>query len=187
MKTTISAEQSAFFTKQGYIEFEIPHPQLPSLTGHDFWRSDLTLKTFLLRKLGPLALTLSGKKSLRLGCDLLITKEDLPKKRGKLKEFLSLQGLAVGVALSDNPLLPKRHPSLGILPLPSTSHHVLFFRPDLILNWPSVTSDVYLAIFVFSTAVYVHNPNDPFTSALKAFGYQFGDCLRNEFNPLILG
>lgn len=187
MKTAITAQQTAFFTKHGFIEFEIEHPPLTPTEGRDLWRHNAALRSFLLRKVGPLALTLSRKTQLRLGCDQWIAKADLPKEGGKLKELLSLQGLEVGIILADHPHVPKKRSPLGILPLPSTANHVLFFRPDLILDWPAVTCDLYIAVFTLTNAVYIHNPNDPFTHALKAFGYQFGDVLKNEHHPLLIG
>lgn len=191
-KLSISAQQSIFFTKQGYIELELPHDELFASIAHvaaqerDLWRKDPALQQFLTRTLGPLALVLTGKKQLSLGCDHYFKATERPKTSGPIKPFFSIQGLALGVAIAKDPIAPIRPSPLGILPLPSTSQHILFFRPDLILDWPHVTSDVYLAFYALPTAVYVHNAKDPHTNQLKKFGLQFGDLLKNETHPLII-
>ena len=186
MKTTLSAQQGAFYTKNGFIEFELPHIVHSESPERDLWRRSESLKQFILRKLGPLALTLTGKKQLRIGLDQWITKENRPEKACLLKEMFCLQGFALGALLAQNPVQPARKSPLGLLPLPSTSENVLFFRPDLILDWPHVSSDVFLILFTLPNAVYVHNSNDEATNYLKSLGYQFGDCLKSETHPLII-
>lgn len=191
MKTTVSAQQLAFFTQNGYLELEIPHlPLIPLLhqgekTPRDLWRKEPELQTFLLRKLGPLVLTLSGKKRLHLGCDQSFFPSLRPKQPQALKEILSIQGLCLAVAFAEHPVIPSRRSTLGILPLPSDSNHLLFFRPELILDWPHVSSDLYIALYALPNAVYIHNPKDPFANFLKPLGYQWGDILKPEHHPLI--
>ncbi len=186
MKTTISAQQSAFFTKNGYIEFEIPHTMPPESLNRDLWRQNEELKQFILRKLGPLALVLTGKKRLRLGLDQWFSKENRPQKAGNLKEMFCIQGFALAAVIAQNPVMPERRSALGILPIPSNSESVIFFRPDLILDWPHVSSDLLLILFTLPNAVYIHNTKDPSANFLKQFGYNFGDCLNSESHPLIL-
>ena len=186
MKATLTAEQSAFFTKNGFIEFEIAHDLPPFRPERDLWRSEPSLKQLLVRKLGPLALILSGKKQLCLACDQWISKENRPRKGAPLKELFSIQGLAIAIALAQNTAAPLRKSPLGILPVPSASGNILFFRPELILDWPHVETDLYFAIYALPSAVYIYNPKDPATHFLKQLGYQFGDPLRSEFHPLIL-
>lgn len=187
---TVSAEASIFFTKHGWVELEIPHEELmiqgKDDVGRDLWRTTPALQQFLTRKLSHIALTLTGKKKLLLGCDQWFKAGHLPKQAGPLKEFISVQGLALGVAISANPSQTARRSGLGIVPVPTTAERILFFRPDVILDWPHATSEVYLAVYVLPTAVYVHNGKDPFTNSLKKFGYNFGDVLKNEFHPMIM-
>jgi hypothetical protein len=195
MKTTIEPQQLAAYTRSGHIEFEFDLKAVfPSIqkalaatpTGRDLWRHQESLQTFLLRKLGPIALALSGKNKLHLGCDQWITKPNQPQKIGPIKELFSLQGFAIGLIIAENPIhLPRRSP-LGILPMPTQSNHVLFFRPDLLLDWPHTSGDLYMALYTLPNAVYIHNPHDPLTHELKQYGYNFGDTLKNEFHPLIL-
>lgn len=189
MKTTISAQQMAFYTKNGVIEFEQNLNEIYPIIrepGHDRWRKNLKMQNFLIKKLGPIALALSGKKQLHLGTDLLITAENRPKKAGLIKELFSIQGLAIAVAIAENPVPPAQRSHLGILPIPSEKETVLFFKPEFILDWPHVLSNVYIALFANINAVYIYNPHDPATNAFKQYGYNFGDCLKNEFHPLII-
>jgi hypothetical protein len=186
MKTTLTAQQTAFYTKNGYIEFEIPHDFAFDAKKRDAFRRNLKLRDFLVRKIGPLALVLTGKKQLRLACDQLFTEENRPKKMGLVKDLFSIQDFALAVALSKAPVIPEKKSPLGLLPLPSNEKSILFFRPNLLLDWPHVSSELYIALFALPNAVYIHNPNDPDTNYLKALGYHFGDLLKNESHPQIL-
>lgn len=185
MKTAISEQQTAFFTKNGFIEFEIAHPEIKNHT-RDAWRKEPQLQQFLTRTLAPIAFALTGKNQLRLGCDQWISEENRPKEAALLKDLFSIQGFALAVVIAENPVIPARRSPLGILPLPTKSETILFFRPNLILDWPHVKSDLYLALYTLPNAVYVHNPHDPQTHYLKAFGYHFGDVLKNESHPLLV-
>lgn len=187
MKRSLSEVQTAFYTQNGLIEFEIPHTLPPESSERDQWRGEAALQSFIVKNLGPLALVLTGKVKLRLGYSEWITKENRPKKAGRLKEWLSLQNLAICICMAPNPIIPAKRSSLGILPLPSTSSNVLFFRPDLNLDWPHVTSDLFLIILTLENGVYIHNPNDPKTTYLKTLGYNYGDQLKTNTHPLIVG
>ncbi|MGB7977545.1 MAG: hypothetical protein WCF19_00125 [Chlamydiales bacterium] len=186
MRTAISAQQAAFFTKNGFIEFEIPHPTPLQSPNRDLWRQNGELKEFIIRTLGQTALTLTGKKRLRLGLDQWMTQENRPERPCLLKEMFCIQGSVLGAMMAPHPILPAKRSPLGILPLPSSPANILFFRTDLILDWPHAASDAFLIVFTLSNAVYIHNPKDPWTHFLKSFGYHFGDLLRNETHPLIL-
>lgn len=185
MKTTLTEQQTAHFTKNGSIEFEIPHPDFHA-EGRDSWRKSPALQTFILRKLAPIAFALTGKKQLRLGLDQWISSENRPTQAAPIKELFSIQGFAIGAILAPNPTILNRRMELGIIPLPSKAENVLFFRPELILDWPHVKDDLYLVLFTLPNAVYIHNPKDPLTNQLKSFGYAIGDLLKNEFHPLIV-
>ena len=186
MKTTLSAQQHGFYTKNGYLELELPHKELPLSKKRDQWREDKDLLHFLKTKLGHLALLLSGKTKLRLGMSEWIVDENRPKTPCKLKEMCSLQAHEICAVLSNEPLIPEKKSSLGVLPLPSNKESVLFFRSNLILDWPHVHSDVFLVVFTLHNGIYIENKNDPETHYLKELGYFFGDSLKNETHPLIL-
>ncbi|HSX26420.1 MAG TPA: hypothetical protein VLE89_05370, partial [Chlamydiales bacterium] len=159
------------------------------LNGRDLWRSHPALQSLLLRKLSPLAFALTGKNQLRLACDQWIPPKAAPKTRLPAKDLFSIQGLALCVLMAEStsPLPPSK---LGLLPLPSQPSHLLFFKPTLLLDWPrllKVPTDLYLAVYALPISVYVQNLKDPATNALKQLGYAFGDTLKNEFHPLIVG
>lgn len=184
MKTILTEQQTAFFSRNGFIELEIA-PLLPThRPGRDLWRKEPKLQHFLLRTLGPVALTLAGKPQLHLALDQWIPASDFPKKPCPLKELCSIQGFALG-AISTETAPPAPKTTLGIAPTPSKPTNILFFRPNLILDWPQVQTDIYLVLFALPHSVYIHNPKDPQTAYLKQYGYQYGDVLRNEFHPLI--
>ena len=185
MKRSILDAQTAFYTKNGFIEFEIPHPDVPFIPKRDQWREDETLKTFILKNLGPISLVLAGKKQLRLAFSEWITEENRPKNRGFLKEMLSIQNLMLAVSIAPNPIIPTKKSPLGIIPLPTSAEQILFFRPTLILDWPCVLSPFFLILFTLSNGVYVHNNQDPQTTYLKELGYEYGDTLRAETHPLL--
>ncbi|MBU6446810.1 MAG: hypothetical protein KGQ49_05375 [Verrucomicrobia bacterium] len=185
MKQILSESQTAFFTNHGFIEFEIPH-RLPAVSAQrDQWRDDDGLKQFILKTLGPVALALTHKKQLRLGVSLWVTGANRPKQAGKLKEWVSLQNIAMAISLAPHPTILAKRSSLGILPLPAHAEQALFFRPDLILDWPHGSSDLFLILFTLPNGVYIHNPKDPETTYLKALGIQYGDVLQNATHPLI--
>lgn len=186
MKTDLSETQTAFFTQNGFLEVELPHEAIPLSKERDLWRENERLKQFILKKLGPLALILTGKKQLKLGLDSWITAENRPTKSCPLKEMVSIQNLALAVSLAENPHIPARKSPLGILPAPSGSENVLFFRPDLILDWPHTPFNLFLILFALPNAVYIYNPKDPKTLFLKSLGYQYGDLLKSKTHPLIL-
>lgn len=217
MKTTLTAQQTAFFTQNGYIEFEVEvdsdaifdsarhalavrlHTEPEKLprkssaeiyaAGRDLWRSEPVLQTLLMRKLAPIAQTLMGKKPLRIGCDQWISSDYPWEKATPCKELFSIQGLALGLLICSTASSVPLRSHLGLLPLPAKPGNILFFRPNLILDWPQLAhcpaTDLYLATYALTNALYVQNSKDPSTNALKQFGYGFGDPLKNEFHPLL--
>lgn len=186
MKEDLTETQTAFFTKNGFLEIELPH-EIPKFSDErDEWQKNEPLKQFILKKLGPIALILTRKKQLRLALSEWISCSKRPKTPDILKKIVAIQNLSLAVSLAEDPHLPQKKSSLGILPIPSSSKNVLFFRPDLILDWPHLSSDFFLILFALPNAVYVHNPNDPKALFLKSLGYQYGDLLRTETHPLIL-
>lgn len=218
MKTTITAQQASFFTQNGYIEFEgipfdpdslfescknllasrlkIDPVKLSQKTpldlytaGRDLWRQDSGLQTLLLRKVAPIAMALTSKNQLRLACDQWIPAETTWEKPFPSKELFSIQGVAICFIISTNASpLPRRSP-LGLLPLPSNPTSILFFKPEILLDWPRLKRippiDLYLASYALPNSLYIQNPKDPCTNLLKQFGYEFGDPLKNEFHPIV--
>lgn len=202
MKLNITAAQAAFYTKNGYLELEDPTLDTPSLfasmrhslrknpLGRDLWRIEPKLKNLLTRKIPPIAFSLTGKKQLRLACDQWIPAAALHQKPQAIQELICIQGLCLGLLLRAEASPSLERGPLGLLPLPADATHLLFFRPDLLLDWATLARqsppDLYLALYSLPNAVYVHNNQDAATNVLKSFGYAFGDVLKNEFHPLLI-
>ncbi|OGN64474.1 MAG: hypothetical protein A3E80_03435 [Chlamydiae bacterium RIFCSPHIGHO2_12_FULL_49_9] len=206
MKSSISSQQAAFFTKNGYIELEagidskeiFAHarallkkrdPKGLDLykAGRDLWREDDLLKKALIQKLAPLALALSPRTQVQLAFDQWIPEGLSWDKVCACKDLFSVQGLEIAFILTDTTHSIAKRPPLGIVPLPSNAETILFFRPNLILNWPKLPKDIplYLGAYAAPDGIYIENPKDPSTNALKSLGYGFGDHLKNETHPLI--
>ena len=214
MRTLVTAQHAAFFAQNGYIEFEevafdshqiftsirsllekrtgsalsrMPPSQLYAL-GRDLWRDDKTLQKLLLKALAQIALNLIGKP-LRLACDQWIPSGNPWEQAAPFKGLFSIQGMALGIVLcSEEVSLPLRAP-LGLLPLPKNPSNVLFIKPELLIDWPSLAKspavDLYFGAYAQNSAVYIHNPKDPSGNALKQMGYHFGDTLQNHSHPIL--
>jgi hypothetical protein len=198
MRSTLTAQQIAFFSKNGSIEFEVPGSTFQHLPtklsfseGRDLFRGNEALKTFLVRKVGPLALELTGKKRLRLASDQWIPAGHLWHSNAPLKDLFSVQGLLLGALVCRDEVSVEKRSALGLLPLPSKPGHILFFKPHIILNWKELLrlspTDQYLVAFSQEDAIYIENQKDPSTNSLKKLGLGFGDKLGNSTHPLILG
>ena len=216
MKTEITAQQTAFFTRNGYLELEgisfqseqifqsamhglssrlidkeekLP-PEKLYLKGRDLWREEPILKHFLAQKIFPTASILSRQKRLRIGADQWIPASYPWRKSCCLKDLFSIQGLILGALISFKESNHAPNPHLGLIPLPLKPNHILFFQPQLILNWPdlpeSCATDIYLMAYTLPGAIYIQNEKDPLTNELKHLGYGFGDPLKNEFHPLLI-
>lgn len=162
MKIEITAQQLVHFRQNGHIRFEqfsFEHIESP-LEKCDLWRTRPTLKKMILRSLGPLALELTGKSSLRLACDQWL---DDPYPVCPLRELFCFQGLAAIIALKESALDIYEPTSLSSL-----------------LSYSS-----YLVAFGCDPVRFMDNPRDPHLSSLKKMGYAFGDPLKTEFHPLI--
>jgi hypothetical protein len=180
MKMEITAQQTAFFTQNGYIELGgiDLHPELflaeakkildlrcktpqlrpiPAeelyLKGRDLWRESELLKKTLLQKLFPVISALSSKKLLRLACDQWIFPELIWKKSCSLKDLFSIQGLVLGALFSSATLTPSLKNSLGLLPLPSQANNILFFKPHLLLDWPQLIQSAPSDLYLIAYAL----------------------------------
>lgn len=191
-----SAEESSFFAKQGYLEFEAPLPPFEefqkSPLERDLWRKSKKLELFLTQTLAPYLLPFGGKKGLRLAFDEWLPSPFTYETRGSLKDFFSIQGVELGVLFALEPPAPFIPSPLGIAPLPTEAGHLLLFKGALLLDWPRLKSDIphpglYLAAYAGPDARYICNPKDREGKTLKKWGYAYGDRLQNEFHPLLRG
>ncbi len=203
MRTVISSQQASFFSKNGYIEFEGVPFDSPTLFitakkaadkipfGRDLWREEEFLRALSSHGLAPTALSLTGK-SLRIACDQWVTPQSAPHQTVPCKDMFSIQGLALIAIFAslaiESP--PRRSAAPGIPPFPHSQQQILFVKPHILLDWPLLAktkADLYIIAYALAdSAVYIHNPKDPATNALKKLGYSFGDVLQNKFHPIVI-
>jgi hypothetical protein len=201
---TISSEQAAFFTKNGFLELEgvfspsecegllqsihqTLQERLDSLRYRDLWRQSPPLKTALFsKKMKSLAFALSRRPSLRLAFDQWFGPDFSLKAAEKIEGLFSIQGLVLVafLQLGEPPLPPKRG-ALGLSPFPRKQGNILFVKPSLLLDWPQTTLGLYCVGFCLPTSVYVQNPHDPAGVLLRKLNYGYGDQLQNETHPLL--
>lgn len=186
MKALVSEEQLSFFKKNGYIAFAIEHPSFAVSEKRDGYRNDPILQKFLLQTIAPIARMLMGKSKFRLGLSQWITEKNRPKKSLPLSKMFCIQGLCLGVAISNHISSHQSVPSLGISPMPSEGANLLFFWPHFLLDWNPIHSDLLIVAFAKEAAVFIHNPEDKQADFLKTLGYSLGDTLKNATHPLIL-
>jgi hypothetical protein len=199
MRFSLTAQQTAFFTKNGYLELAgLPFDPAALFAaaqgaaepfGRDLWRKSDVLRQMLCKKLGP-ALTHLTARPLRLACDQWVPSLKLDKP-APVKDLLCIQGLELCALFTEKSVEPphRRAAALGIPPFVSDAGSVLFVKPNIVIDWPLLIKapvNLYLAAYAAARmGVYVHNPKDPATHSLKAFSYEFGDCLKDPFHPLL--
>jgi len=165
MKTALTAQQIVYFRQNGHIRFE-PSPidfatlEKPDNKERDLWRASPSLKKIIEKKLATLALELTGRKQLRIGCDQWIA---IPFSEERLQNLFCMQGIVILAALSE--------------------HSLDFFDPSILTTQLILPS--YLVLFTHESARYIDNPKDPYVLDLRRMGYNYGDLLVNEFHPLI--
>lgn len=182
MKTEITAQQTAFFTQNGYIEFagiDFNHEKLFASArkalsarfktssdklsripandlyrhGRDLWRSEEDLKRFLIQKLFPLSGVLSAKRSLRIACDQWIPSDYNWKKNASLKDLFSIQGIVIGALICGTECTVPLKAALGLLPLPSNPENILFFKSHILLNWPQLLQSAATDMYLIAYAL----------------------------------
>jgi len=201
MRTLMTAQQTAFFTQNGYIELEglnfdpeevFKVARAASNTqsfGRDLWRKEAFLSRLLLRKMAP-AVTHLIAKPVRLACDQWMPAFSFDK-ACPAKDLFCIQGLVLFAIFTaaEIPAPVRRAAALGIPPFSGRPSNVLFVKPHIVLDWPLLTKspvDLYLAAYALpNNAVYVHNLKDPATHSLKKLGYEFGDVLTESHHPII--
>ena len=144
MKSILTEQQTAFFTQNGYIEFELgldPAPLFEGIrnalsvrlgvglekmgrktaeeiyaAGRDLWRTVPSPSNAPFAETFPIAQTLSGKRPLRLGCDQWIPAGYPWEKTSPAKDLFSIQGLTLGLLIGALQSPPKHRSHLGLLP-----------------------------------------------------------------------
>lgn len=169
MKTALLAQQFAYFRMTGHVrleDFPLEFAEIKTVaekakSPHDLWRDAPFLKKLIVRSFGPIALELTKKSSLRIGCDLWV-QEKLEAK--KLEDLFCFQGVACIFFLSED-------------------SGIDIFDP---LSEAALPEEGYLVLFTLENGVLIDNPKDPFVSKIRNLGYGYGDRLKNEFHPLIV-
>lgn len=203
MRTLITAQQTIFYTQNGYIELAGIPVDAPSFfqeiekvlqkrkgttyeQGRDLWRDSSLLKTHLTKTLKPTVCSLYHKP-LRLALDQWIPKgTTLPK--SAFKDLFCIQGFALGFLFAKDQAETSNQ-SLGISPFPKEKGNFLFLKPTVLVDWPLLkepgATDLYFVAYAMDASVFIHNPNDPSTHLLKSLGYNFGDRLRSDSHPYL--
>lgn len=192
MILTLTAEQTAFFSKNGFLELEgflKPNEiaEIASLKpGRDHFRSNPIIKKLLLsRKMSNIVLALLNKDKATLGLDHKFDLDFFLKTPEKMKNLFCVQGLSLFIFFQVGATSECEGSKLGILPFCKTIGNILIVKSDLLIQWPNVHANVFLAAYSSSPMVYIDNPRDPFCESLKKLSYEYGDRLRNETHPLL--
>jgi len=209
MTITLTSQQTSFFNKNGFLELEGVFTSIeakkyhiailealekrketnPIVQGRDLWRDSPTLKSLACsRKLSSIALMATGKSSIRLGVDQWFPPSYTQAKPENIKNLFSIQGLLCGMLIQLQPgtfEIPEKVSPLGLLPFPQSQGSVLLVKPALLLNWPSISTQIglYLVAYTEPASVYIQNLTDPAGPSLKKLGYGYGDLLKNETHP----
>jgi hypothetical protein len=206
MNPSLTAQQNAFFSKNGYLELEemwspaecqemratiaeikATRPS-DGAQGRDLWRDSSLLKNLLLsRKFSSLPLELIGKPALHLAFDHSFSSAFSLPRPTKLKDLFCIQGLAcILICRFDETSFPfPAQPSLGLLPFPRSPGSLLIVQPHLLIHWPPSPLELYMIGYALPNSLFIQNSADPAATSMKRLGYNYGDPLKNEFHPLI--
>jgi len=195
MNPSLTAQQLAFFSKNGFLELEelwneteCAHLAGEIGVGRDLWRNSPVLKKLLLsRKLSQLPLELTDSSSLRLAFDHGFPPQFSLPKPTPLKDLFCIQGLACVLLcrFSSTPFSFPAKPPLGLLPFPQKPGNLLLVQPHVLIAWPKEPIGLYAVGYADPNAVFVQNERDPAVQGMKELGYHFGDTLKNELHPLV--
>jgi len=205
----MSAQQTAFYAQNGYLELEglltpaecetllqAIHQTMKkrgkeeAVNGRDLWRDAPRLKTTLTsKKFQGLAFAVGKQPSLRLAFDQWFPPHFALQTPEKIERLFSIQGLVSILFIQLDPGTPEApHTTLlGLSPFPHGQGNALLMKPSLLVNWPSNHSNIglYCVGFCLPTSVYIHNPHDPAGISLRKLDYGYGDPLRNDSHPLL--
>jgi hypothetical protein len=177
------------------------------LEGRDLWRSNQTLRKLAVQpRFVEISSDLIEKKPLRLGYDQLlpgyIKSEFLAPAQQVYSHFLEqtanledvscLKGVVCGLILAlggKQERVPEKISSDGINIFPSQPGRVIFFKPNLLVNWNDLYNHAgqrfYMIVYTQAFAYYQLQPKDPHTHSLKRIGYVFNDKLNDKLNPIV--
>lgn len=162
------------------------------LEGRDLWRKNPVVKKLsTLRSFAQVMAQLTNQKRLCLAYDQLLrtgctSQRQLPFEEGRIVSLGSMQAvvgaLIVRLSKGSDPTTPYW--------LPHECGSVMALSPQIVLRlvdlYQPLSVNYLLIAYVGPRAVYIHNPKDPHTHTLKALGYGFGDCLKEETHPTLV-
>jgi hypothetical protein len=177
------------------------------LEGRDLWRSDQILRKIATQaRFSEIASELVEKRPLRLGYDEFFPAFNMNQYAGGSKQLYSrfldqtaclediscLKELACGLMLSlggGQNISAEELPSNGIDVFPKESGRVIFFMPNVQVNWRQLNAHpeqrFYMIVYTEMFAYYRLEPKDPHTHALKRLGYIFNDKLSDKLHPIV--
>lgn len=197
MKIVVAGEQISFYERFGYVELEsffsttiINHLRtiLASTPDpHDIVVSSAVAKKILLPTLGTTAFALVRRKPIRYAFDRLwkfpMALDTTIDSRSSVSPIMATVIIALEDAPAETPL--SQTPNI-LTSMPSKAGNVLFVAPKTIIRPSSSVTGSFLVIGLTSSRpLYRLEPNDPHTHALKAYGYVFGDTVRETTHPVI--
>jgi hypothetical protein len=175
-------------------------PEQAFQNGRDLWRRAPGVKKVLHgRNLAGIAAELIESKPLRFGYDMLFPSLPSSQGGGAYANFLqtsptlaaasSIQGVQCGAMLSLSAPEEQKEdlpPSSLFSTIPGNA---VFFAPD----WPLPLNEILhrdgytylLLVYTKPNAVYLFQQGDPHVNSLKACGYNFGDRLNDQVNPIV--
>lgn len=192
----LSADQKAFFEKQGFIEFEglVSEAEVAILkrckAERDSSRADPQIEKIVYSSLfAKIASELSLQKRLRFGYDEQYFLPIVETGRATLNDTNSIRGLvsALMICLEGESDAPAN--SLPFTPFPQKPGNATIFLPTLEWDYSLFSKRpkqrFLLITYATTRAMYVFEEKDPHTHALKRLGYVFGDRLGEACNPIL--
>lgn len=192
----LSADQKAFFEKQGFIEFEglVSEAEVAILkrckSQRDSSRDDPQIEKIVHSSLfAKIASELSLQKRLRFGYDEQYFLPIVETGRSTLNESNSIRGLACAMMICLEGESENDANSLPFTPFPKKPGNATFFLPTLHWDYSLFSKRpkqrFLLIAYATMRAVYAFEENDPHTHALKKLGYVFGDRLGEACHPIL--
>lgn len=163
------------------------------LAGRDLWREDPFIKKSLFRQeFAELASLLFGQKLVRLAYDQYVRTAELTGSSPypsctSLDQASCLQKVsgALILGLTD----PAPGPKDRFSPLPKKKASALFVSGSKLLTFGPLFETPNQALLILAycddKTLYIHQPKDPHTHALKKEGYVFGDRLESRTHPIL--
>lgn len=177
--------------KEKGITFDKASAEELYMAGRDVWRSNNDLRKFVTQsKLADIAADLTEERQIRLGYDQYLPSPPHHKLSDSAYQKLlnleltldsasCIQGILCGamIALEDAS-------ETKALIFPQRAGNVVYFDAAAPLAF-SQGSEALMIVYTRHKALYILQPNDPQTHALKKQGYVFGDGLKDKLNPIL--